>query len=104
MKTISPAFEDIIICGDFNINLLRNDLLAEQFCDDVTACGLYIVNKYPTQFSPNCNPALLDIMVCSNKSQVIHIEQLAIGGISDHELLFYVHDMDVHYESYESFS
>ena len=104
LKTISPAYEDIVICADFNINLLRNDLLAERFCDDVTACGLYIVNKYPTRFAPNCNPALLDIMMCSNKSQVIHIDQLSIGGVSDHELLFYVHDMDLHCESYGSFS
>ena len=41
-------------------------------------------------------------MKCLNKTQVIHIDQLSIGGIYDHELLFYVNDLDFHYESYAS--
>ena len=33
----------IIICGDFNINHIRNGLQAELFCDDVTACGFILL-------------------------------------------------------------
>ena len=63
LKDISLAYENIIICGGFNINLLRNDILAERFCDNVTVCNLYtIVNLCPTRFAPHCNPSLLDLM------------------------------------------
>ena len=60
--------------------------MAKRFCANIRACGVHIVNQDPTRFAPNCNPALLDIMTCSNKSLSIH--QLSLDGISDHDLLF----------------
>ena len=85
--------ENIIMCGDFNINLLRNDPLSQRFCDNISS--FFIVNRYPTRFAPNCNPALLDIMACSNKSLSIHFEQLSLDGLSDHDLLFFVYDLNL---------
>ena len=95
LKSASILHENIIMCGDFNINLLRNDPLSQRFCDNISACGLFIVNRYPTRFAPNCNSALLDIMACSDKSLSIHFDQLSLDGLSDHDLLFFVYDLNL---------
>ena len=87
MKAISVAYENSSLCDDFNINPLHKDIWAERFCDNVTACGLYIVNQCPTRFAPHCKHAL----IFSNKSFSIHLDQLTLAGISDHDLLFYVY-------------
>ena len=88
------------MCDDFNINPLHKDIWAERFCDNVTACGLYIVNQCPTRFAPHCKHAL----IFSNKSFSIHLDQLTLAGISDHDLLFYVCDLDLNSESNHCFS
>ena len=77
------------MCGDFTVKLLRYDLQLQRFC------GLYNVNRFPTQFAPNCNPALLDIMACLDKSLYIHFDQLSLDGLSEHDLLFFVYDFNV---------
>ena len=48
LKSISLIYENVIMCGDFNIKLLWSDLLSQRCFDNITTCGLYIVNRYPT--------------------------------------------------------
>ena len=77
-------FENIIVCGDFNINLLQNNTISISFCDNIALYDLNIVNKYyPTRFAPNCNPSLLDVMICSPNSLTIHFVQVSLGGNSN---------------------
>ena len=87
LKSISLIYENVIICADFNIKLLWSDLLSQRCFDNITTCGLYIVKRYPTRFAPNCNPALPDIMACSDKSLSIHFVQLSLVECFDHDVL-----------------
>ena len=88
-------YEKIIVCGDFNINILSDDMKSTAFKDSVASCGLNIINTLPTRYGPNCSPALLDLVLCSNKSLTIHFDQLSLGGLSDHDMLFYVCDFNL---------
>ena len=88
-----------MLCGDFNIDILRKDLKAQHFIDNANACGLNIINQWPTRFAPNASPALLDVMMCSNMSLTVHYDELSLAGISDHDMLFCVFDIDLNYKS-----
>ena len=92
----SSNYENVIVCGDFNVSIIKDHLSAQQFIDNVTTCGLSIVNqRWPTRYGVNSTPALLDVMMCSKKSHSIYFDQLCLGGISDHDLLFYVYKFDL---------
>ena len=60
----------------------------------VTCCRLYVVNNIATRFATNCNPALLDLIMCSNDSMSIHFDQLVQSRFTDHDVLFYVYDFN----------
>ena len=75
----SLNYENVIVCGDFNVNIIKDDLRAQQFIDNVTTCGLSIVNqRWPTRYVVNSTPALLDVMMCSKKSHSIYLAQYLI--------------------------
>ena len=95
LLSFSLKYENLIVCGDFNINLLRGDLRALRFVETISSYGFNVVNQlWPTRFAPNCNPSLLDLVICSKKSHSLHFDQLSLAGISDHDLLFYVFDFN----------
>ena len=86
------------MCGDFNIDILREDLKAQQFIDNANVFILNIINQWPTRFAHNASPALLDVMMCSNMSLTVHYDQLSLADISDHDMLFCVFDIDLYYK------
>lgn len=70
--SLEPYFTDLtnkiieydfyIVCGDFNVNLLRNDAATVNFYDLATMCGLNKANfDIPTRYAKDCEPSLLDI-------------------------------------------
>ena len=101
LRNICLVYENIVVCVDFNIDILRNDLKAQQFTDNANACGLNIINQWPTRFALNASPALLDVMMCSNLSRTVHYDQLSLAGISDHDMLLYVFGIDLNCKSNE---
>ena len=94
LSDIVIKYDKIVVCGDFNINLLYNGPSIKAFKNNIVSCGLHVINQNPTRFAPNSTPALLDIIMCSNPSLTLHFDQLCLGGISDHDLLFYVLDFN----------
>ena len=88
-------YENIIVCGDFNIDLLRKDNKMQNFVDNITSCGLKIINSWPTRYAPHSRPSLLDVMIASNDRLTNHIDQFPMAGISDHEMLFYSYNIDL---------
>lgn len=80
-------FDHFVLCGDFNINILNRDNLADKFVDNINEVGFNIVNSsIPTRFSNNACPSLLDIFVVSDISSVLIFDQISF--ISDHDLIF----------------
>ena len=98
---VAIRYDKIIVCGDFNVNLLLNGPAVQSFKNNAISCGLHIINHIPTRFAPNSTAALLDVMMCSSPLLTIHSDQLCLGGVSDHDLLFYVLDFDTNCQSSE---
>lgn len=95
--SIEPFFTDFaskiidydffFVCGDFNINLLHNDSVSDNFHYLSTMCGLKITNNCtPTRFMHGCEPSLLDVCLVSDLSLLLKYDQLTF--LSDHDLLF----------------
>ena len=87
-------YEHIVLCGDFNVNVLNIDNVSSDFLNSVALTGLSIVNSVaPTRFGKNSPPSLLDMFLVSNKSIVNHFDQISF--ISDHDLIFSSFDIQL---------
>ena len=67
----------------------------QNFVDNITSCGLKIINSWPTRYAPHSRPFLLDVMIASNDRLTNHIDQFPMADISDHEMLFYSYKIDL---------
>lgn len=94
VANFAQLYEHFIICGDFNTDLGRHDILSHKLIDLVLSNGLVVKNSYPTRYAPNSNPSLLDLLIVSDASNVLLFDQLALEGISDHDLLFCSYNID----------
>ncbi|XP_075150490.1 uncharacterized protein LOC142224592 [Haematobia irritans] len=84
VKIFSTQFDEIVIAGDFNSNLLAN----QQLVGDMRALGLYVINTdTPTHFTQFAN-TLLDIFVVSTEDNILHYDQLSVPCFSKHDLIF----------------
>ena len=73
-----------IICGDFNIDLLKQTSFVKDYLDSLTACGCNQYINNPTRFSPdNTSQSLLDHIYSNLNSHRITC-QLIQNDISDH--------------------
>lgn len=84
----SILYENVFLCGDLNIDMLRNDLQSKKLNDLFTCADLDVVNKEPTRFAQNSRPSLLDIVAVSNLAILNHFDQFSLPAISDHDMLF----------------
>lgn len=92
---ISVEYNDIIIAGDFNSNLLENNTLV----DSTFILGLYPVNTtIPTHFSYLTN-SLLDAFFVNQKNKVLLYDQLSAPAFSKHDLIFLTYDTFVSKEN-----
>lgn len=95
LEDISVQYEDIIIIGDFNCNLLNNNLLI----DPMNSLGLTPVNTTtPTHYSRSSN-SLIDLVFVNDLSKVLLYDQLSASVFSDHDLLFITYDLCLKKES-----
>ena len=91
-----PNYENVIIGGDFNTNLLIASPRRKEFKSIIESCNLYIIQSGPTyQHSPAYNPTLLDLLIVNNKEKVINSGQISDHGISKHDLIFLSYSVKV---------
>ena len=75
---------EYLICGDFNINLLKINMFVNDYLDSLTACGCNQYINKPTRFSPdNTSQSLLDHIYSNLNSNKITCKILP-NDISDH--------------------
>ena len=93
ISSIIIEYDHFLVCGDFNINMLRQDSNSINLSDQVSSVGLSFVNTLiPTRFCNNSTPSLLDIILVSNLSLVLFFDQITF--VSDHDLLFCTFDIE----------
>uniref|UniRef100_W8B6W6 Putative RNA-directed DNA polymerase from transposon X-element n=3 Tax=Ceratitis capitata TaxID=7213 RepID=W8B6W6_CERCA len=87
-------YNSVIVCGDFNVNLLVNDSYTNNLLDNLSSCSLSVVNRsLPTRFAVNCTPSLLDYFIILDLTTVLKFDQLTF--ISDHDLIFCCLDINI---------
>jgi len=85
-----PGYSRVLIMGDFNTDLLKTQ--TNDFTELTTmfnSCNLTILPLDPTHHTSTSH-TLLDLMVVSDPSDIIHHGQLPVPAISRHELVYCV--------------
>ena len=87
LSNLLIVYDFFLICGDMNVNLLVNDSKSLLLQNHIATAGLHVVNlSSPTRFGNNVNPSLLDVILVSDCSSILHYDQLSF--VSDHDLIF----------------
>lgn len=91
LEQIVLLYEDIVICGDFNDNVLKESLLIPE----MQSFGLTLVNTTePTHFSALSN-SLIDLFFVSSKNKILLYDQLSAPMFSKHDLCFLTFDYKI---------
>lgn len=84
LEVLSAMYEDILIAGDFNSNVLEDNSLLYEF----SSLGLVLPNKtVPTHFTAS-TCTLLDLFLVGNESNILIYDQLSVPCFSKHDLIF----------------
>lgn len=95
LESIADNPSEIILTGDFNINMLNKSKTVKDLTLDWQSAGFTTINKnYPTHFKPNCNPSCLDLIVINTPDKVKLYDQVGLP-FSHHDLIFISYDIPV---------
>lgn len=92
LEMFSSSFANVIICGDFNCNILNNER-SKSFIDNMRTLSLHPVNtQTPTHFTDSSS-TLLDLFFVSDCQDVLFYNQLSAPAFSRHDLIFATFNM-----------
>lgn len=84
LEDLSACYTDIVICGDFNCNILSDTSLV----DNLLPLGLEATNTaVPTHYTSSTN-TLLDLFFVNDLSKVLLYDQISASCFSKHDLIF----------------
>lgn len=111
---LNSKYSDVLIAGDFNVNLLVNNRttrLFKYFCEKLS---LSVVNtSWPTCFQSIDNPSLIDMFLTTSQEKILCNEQIKLTSEFIHDLIFCSFQFNVRnlcysntfsYRSYRSFN
>ena len=85
---IAATYQNIIVMGDFNVNLLNvNSSETKHYRDMYHSIHFNVLDLQPTHHSKNAD-TWLDHIIVANKESVCSHGQISMPGISRHDLLF----------------
>lgn len=98
LSNLTSKYDDVIITGDFNENMLmqsngyclkciRRTCSICRFSAMISSFNLCSVGQYATHFSPLGRPSLIDLVLTSDISKMLFFNQVSTG-LSDHDLIF----------------
>lgn len=94
ISELSVNYVHVLVCGDFNVDILNNNARSKHLLSSFNSCGINIVNKYATRFAPHCKPTMLDLFGTSEVNNVNQVDQFPLAGISDHELMYLCYNIE----------
>lgn len=87
LNDFCPAYDHVVLMGDFNTCLLKNDTRTHKLQSILSSFNLSILPLSATHHFPNCTPSLLDLIIVSNSNNVSSHGQLT-ACFSYHGLVF----------------
>lgn len=91
LETTTLSFNDIIISGDFNSNILSESILL----DNMLPLGFSPTNSnIPTHHTQTSN-TLLDLFFVSDSSRVLLYDQISAPAFSKHDLIFLTYKFEI---------
>uniref|UniRef100_A0A2A4JPY6 Uncharacterized protein n=1 Tax=Heliothis virescens TaxID=7102 RepID=A0A2A4JPY6_HELVI len=87
LDDFSPLYEHLVLMGDFNTCLLKDDSRARKLQSLISSFNLHLLPLSATHHFPNCTPSLLDLMIVSKTNSVSLHGQLT-ASFSYHDLIF----------------
>jgi hypothetical protein len=94
LHKFSESYQDILILGDMNINILNKCSDTKRFESFIDSLGFKCTSKYPTNFA-NGSFSCIDLILSNNDKKIIFNDQLDISGISSHDLIFGSYDFKI---------
>lgn len=109
-------YMDIILTGDFNTNILRQDINTYNFIHMFQYLNLSILNDAPTHIVPKkrdqagSSQSCLDLFIVSDLAKVIKFTQMPISKLSHHDLILlsfkadmsYANETGIEYRNYKN--
>lgn len=80
-------YDEIILMGDFNTNILKQCGKTDRFLDTLNAFGLRNVGQEPTFFHSH-GASQLDLIISNNPDKILKFGQISVPLISHHDLIF----------------
>ena len=88
LLNLLPLYENVVIMGDFNINLLAtNSHSTVHLLNMFQSCNMSVLTSEPTHHT-TYSDTLLDIIVTNNPQKVIKHGQIEAPGISAHDIIY----------------
>lgn len=87
LNDLCPAYDHVVLMGDFNTCLLKNDIRTHKLQSILSSYNLSILPLAATHHFPNCTPSLLDLIIVSHSNNVSIHGQLT-ACFSYHDLVF----------------
>jgi hypothetical protein len=90
---MTSCYDQIIVTGDFNINLLSNDFESTSFTSFLSSLKLRVINTEPTHFRAH-SATLIDFIIVSesNLDLIKSCCQIDLPGVTEHDLLWCAYD------------
>jgi hypothetical protein len=93
---ILPTYDNVLLSGDFNVNLLDNSRRSCNLINMFSALSLGILPLSATyQHSILHNPTWLDLLITNNRNKILNFGQISDHGVSKHHLIFMSFDTHV---------
>lgn len=94
IASINHQYAHVIMCGDFNIDLLRPGSVKDLFVNTMSSLGLSTINSSPTHFT-RTSSTLLDLIIVENTELVKFFNQISAPNFSKHDLVFLIYDLEL---------
>ena len=88
LSDLSLQSSNLIIAGDFNINVLKNSPSSNKFLKFISSISLSLCSNEPTNFVIGKTPSQIDYFLVKNKHLIKSCSQFSFGSFTSHDLIF----------------
>lgn len=81
-------YNDLIVLGDFNLNLLSHSARVVKFKSFISSIGLNVTISEPTNYIANKIPSQIDLVFVKKCNDLEICSQLPLGSFTSHDLIF----------------